>query len=191
MDIHKSLRHDWYNQSLPKNIEIGESSWLYSSYAFLHFMSQAGNGVQVGSNTGLYDGTFFDLGPKASISIGSYCTLVGVIICSNQRVEIGDYCFLAHEVVIADSEVAIPMQYGWNANSVGTRPRKKNHTSRDGNTIKIGDNVWLGTGSRVLSGANIGNNSVVAAGCTVDFPIPSNAVVAGDPARVVKVLRDS
>lgn len=51
--------------------------------------------------------------------------------------------------------------------------------------IVIGDRVWVGTRAIVLKGVTIGDGAVVAAGAVVTKDVPSNAVVAGMPAKVV------
>ena len=53
--------------------------------------------------------------------------------------------------------------------------------------ITIEDDVWLGHGAIVLSGVRIGKGAVVAAGAVVTRDVPAGAVVAGVPARVVKM----
>ncbi|MFC0181199.1 putative colanic acid biosynthesis acetyltransferase WcaB [Pseudarcicella hirudinis] len=52
----------------------------------------------------------------------------------------------------------------------------------------IGDNVNIGAGSCLLGGIVIGDNVVIAAGSIVVKDIPSNVVVAGNPARIIKHL---
>lgn len=54
----------------------------------------------------------------------------------------------------------------------------------------IGNNVWIGFGSIVLSGISIGSNVVVSAGSVVRDDIPDNCIVAGNPARVVQQLQN-
>ena len=61
-------------------------------------------------------------------------------------------------------------------------PRPKLKTA----PVKIGDNVWIGMNAVILKGVTIGENSVVAAGSVVTKSVESNAVVAGNPATVVK-----
>ena len=53
--------------------------------------------------------------------------------------------------------------------------------------IVIGDNVWLGTGAVILDGVTIGKNAVVGAGAIVNKDVPENAIVAGIPAKVLKM----
>lgn len=54
--------------------------------------------------------------------------------------------------------------------------------------IHIGDDVWIGTNAVILPGVNIGNGAVVAAGAVVSRDVPSYAVVAGVPARVIRTI---
>lgn len=51
--------------------------------------------------------------------------------------------------------------------------------------IQIGDDVWVGYGATLLSGIKVGGCSIVAAGSVVVHDVPSNVVVAGNPARVI------
>lgn len=56
--------------------------------------------------------------------------------------------------------------------------------------VKIGDNVFLGMRSLILMNTIIGDNVVVGAGAVVSGNIPSNVVVAGNPARIVCTLEE-
>ena len=167
------LDHDWFDRPLPERLEVGPESWLFSSYMFLHNRSELG--VTVGQASGLYGGTFFELGPKAKVEIGDYCSLVGVIISTNGRVRIGDYALIAHETLIADRHLALPPDHY--AEDAPVSP-----------DIVIGRNVWIATRAVIVGGVEIGENSVVGAGAVVTESVPPNVVVAGNPARIVKRL---
>jgi acetyltransferase-like isoleucine patch superfamily enzyme len=52
--------------------------------------------------------------------------------------------------------------------------------------IVIGDNVWIGAHSSILPGANIGRNSVIAAGAVVRGNIPENCLAGGVPAKIIR-----
>jgi len=52
--------------------------------------------------------------------------------------------------------------------------------------IEIGDNVWLAMNVVVLPGIKIGDNIIVAANSVVSKDLPSNSIVAGSPAKVIK-----
>ena len=53
--------------------------------------------------------------------------------------------------------------------------------------VVVGDNVLVGANAVVIEGVQVGNNAVVAAGAVVIEDVPENAVVAGCPARVIKM----
>lgn len=52
--------------------------------------------------------------------------------------------------------------------------------------VAIGHDVWLGSGAMVLSGVTIGDGAVVGAHAVVARDVPAYAIVAGNPARVVR-----
>lgn len=66
-------------------------------------------------------------------------------------------------------------------------PLEKQKTSIN-NTI--GNDVWIGAGAFVLFGVNIGDGAVIGAGAVVTKDVPPYAIVAGSPARVVKMRFD-
>ena len=57
---------------------------------------------------------------------------------------------------------------------------------KDGKRPIIGDNVSLGAHVLILGGIRIGNNVTVGAGAVVVKDVPDNAVVVGNPARIIK-----
>ena len=52
--------------------------------------------------------------------------------------------------------------------------------------IHIGKRVWIGSGSMILPGITIGDNSIVGAGSVVTKDVPPNVIVAGNPAKFIK-----
>lgn len=53
--------------------------------------------------------------------------------------------------------------------------------------ITVGNDVWIGRRAMVMPGVSIGNGSIVAAGAVVTRDVPEFSVVAGVPAKVVKM----
>jgi acetyltransferase-like isoleucine patch superfamily enzyme len=73
----------------------------------------------------------------------------------------------------------------------------QNHDYRDVDTpisrqsmpekpVRIGSGSWIGFGSVILPGADIGEHVVIGANSVVSGPIPSFSVAVGAPARVVR-----
>jgi|LauGreDrversion4_2_1035121.scaffolds.fasta_scaffold05920_4 lipopolysaccharide O-acetyltransferase len=114
------------------------------------------------------------------VEIGDYVHIAAV-----RRVVLGANCLLASKVYISDHD------HGSYRGADGIRPdtlqRQKPLAVAD---VVIGDNVWLGENVVVLKGVEIGRNSVVAASSVVTKSVPSNAVAAGNPARVIKIWND-
>lgn len=52
---------------------------------------------------------------------------------------------------------------------------------------KIGDNCFIGAGAKILGGIKIGNNVTIAPNAVVTKDVPDNAVVAGVPAKIIKM----
>lgn len=51
----------------------------------------------------------------------------------------------------------------------------------------IGSNCFIGSGAIVLPGIKVGDNVIIGAGAVVTKDVPSNCIVAGNPAKVIRV----
>jgi len=56
--------------------------------------------------------------------------------------------------------------------------------------VVIERNVWIAAGVTIIGGVRVGENSVVAAGSVVTRDVPPNALVGGNPARVIRSIGD-
>ncbi len=63
-------------------------------------------------------------------------------------------------------------------------------TATIGKPILIERNVWIAAGATVIGGVTVGENSVVAAGSVVTRNVAPNTLVGGNPARVIRSIRD-
>lgn len=100
---------------------------------------------------------------------------------TNEKLQIGNFCSIADEVHFLTGG-------NHNYNVLMTYPFKNKFNKireaiSKGNII-IGDDVWIGYGSTILSGVNIGKGAVVAAGSIVSKDIPPYAIYAGN--RIIK-----
>lgn len=57
--------------------------------------------------------------------------------------------------------------------------------------IVIKDNVWIGINATILQGVTVGENAIIAAGAVVTKDVPSNTIVGGNPAKIIKMIDTS
>jgi acetyltransferase-like isoleucine patch superfamily enzyme len=107
----------------------------------------------------------------AKTVIGQECT-----ISAYQHVSIGRECILADRVMLIDFDHGVV--------EVERPIRLQGIYKRD---VSVGHNVWIGYGACVLRGVQIGNNSIVGTNAVVTRSAPENAVLAGVPARVIRM----
>jgi maltose O-acetyltransferase len=55
-----------------------------------------------------------------------------------------------------------------------------------GEPVTIGEDVWVGGGAIICPGVTIGDRSIIAAGAIVTKDVPSDVIVGGNPARIIK-----
>lgn len=90
---------------------------------------------------------------------------------------IGRFCSIANNVMIGLPSHQI--------DRFSTHPVFECELYNPYKTTVIADNVWVGAGSIILSGVNVGIGAVVAAGAVVTRDVEPNTIVAGIPARVI------
>ena len=54
--------------------------------------------------------------------------------------------------------------------------------------VHICKNAWIGAGATILPGVTVGENAVVAAAAVVTKDVPANAIVGGNPAKLIKMI---
>jgi acetyltransferase-like isoleucine patch superfamily enzyme len=133
-------------------------------------------GPQVSLSAGMVPGQQCISDPV--VRIGDRCLIGrGSGIVGHLSIEIGDDVWTGHHVYITDQnhgyeDVTLPI-------SRQAQPERP---------VVVGDGSWLGHGTVVLPGANIGRHVVVAAGSVVTGDLPDFCVAAGAPARPIRRL---
>lgn len=61
-------------------------------------------------------------------------------------------------------------------------------TQELGKPVTIGNDVWIGGKAVICPGVTVGDRSVIGAGSVVTKDVPSDVVVAGNPAKVIRTL---
>lgn len=108
---------------------------------------------------------------------------------TKEGLRIGNYCSIGPDCIFL-------LSGGHNMSTILSYPFKEKMLNMHEEpickgTIVLHDDVWLGYGVTVLSGVEIGQGAVVAAGSVVTRDVPAYAVVGGVPARVIKYRFDS
>lgn len=138
-------------------------------------------------------GRYTEVGPRTSlneVTLGDYSYIV-----NDGEVDyttIGNHCSIAAMVRICPGNH--PM---WRATTCHFTYRASKYWPdepddaeffawRRSTPCEIGHDVWVGHGAIILAGRKVGNGAVVAAGAVVTRDVPPYAIVAGNPARVVR-----
>lgn len=109
---------------------------------------------------------------EANLEIGSAFVNRDSKIYCTKSIKIGNEVAISEGVIIRDSD--IHNIYIQNNKIEKTKP------------IVIEDYVWIGMNAIILKGVKIGKGAVVAAGSVVTKDVPSNTIVAGNPARIIR-----
>jgi len=111
---------------------------------------------------------------RAKITIGENTT-VGFhsFIFASENITIGNDCLIAPFVYIVDSDHSAEK-----GKLINQQP---NMTS----SVKIGNDVWIGTGAKILKGTTIEDGAVIAAGAVVSGLVKSNEIFGGIPAKKI------
>lgn len=147
-----------------RHIEIGENTMI---------------GPHVALSAGMAPGQ--ECLSQPVVRIGDRCLIGrGSGIVGHFSIDIGDDVWTGHHVYITDQNhgydnVDIPI-------SQQSMPEKP---------VRIGSGSWLGHGTVVLPGADIGEHVVIGANSVVAGRIPSFSVAVGAPARVVKSMSEA
>lgn len=165
-------KYKLYRLILGKSIEIGVGTDISRNVTI---STAHGGTIKIGTNCQIGDYSML-LTYGGHISIGNDCSINPFcILYGHGGLNIGNMVRIAAHTVI------IPANHSFEDFDV---PIMYQPESRKG--INIGNDVWIGSGVRLLDGITIGRGSVVAAGSVVTKSVPDFSVVAGVPARVIK-----
>lgn len=150
----------------PKNIEIGENFYASDNFKIRTWEEYNNKKtgfkpiVKIGDNVMFNDNCF--------------------ISCLNE-ITIGDNCLFGDNVFITDN------YHGGSKREILDIPPLKRDLITKGKIV-IGDNVWCGRNVSILSGVSIGKNVIIGANAVVTHDFEDNVIIAGVPAKVIKVI---
>jgi len=173
----ESARRNGVRLDLGEQISFHQRT-LFTGKGSIEIGSSTAFGVDVG---GKYLHNYCEIQARfkdAQITIGeNVASNNGLLIICAERIEIGNDCLIGKDVQIMDFDAH------------GLTPSERRNSIGKVKPIVIGRNVWIGNNAIILKGTEIGDNSVIGAGAVVTGgKFPSNVVIAGNPAKVVKSL---
>jgi acetyltransferase-like isoleucine patch superfamily enzyme len=184
------LEGDWHPGSIPPSVAIDETAYLESSYSFLLYRSECPVGARLGRGAAVYQGTMFDVGPHGRVTVGDYVLLNAVRIVCDAEVVVDDYAVVSWNVLLMDT-------YRVPSDPAARRAAIRRATSAiprrlDGEAparpVRIGRNAWIGFDACILPGVTIGEGAIVGARSVVVEDVKPFTIVAGNPARLVRVI---
>jgi acetyltransferase-like isoleucine patch superfamily enzyme len=127
------------------------------------------------------------------IEVGDYSYADGKVnwVLSNpeDKIEMGKFCCIAPNVTIfgggehfTQRATAYPLNFLFLQESSTTH----NTDARTKGVTRIGNDVWMGQSAIILSGVTVGDGAIIGAGAVVSRDVPPYAIVAGNPAQVVR-----
>jgi len=153
-------------QSIAPSVRLGKDVKL-SSFINLY-------GCEIGDETKI--GAFVEI--QKNVYVGRRCKISShSFICEGVRIE--DYVFIGHSVTFINDS------YPRATRADGTLQTEADWKVEQ---TKICKGASIGSGSTILSNVTVGENAIVGAGSVVTKDVPANAIVAGNPARVLRFL---
>jgi acetyltransferase-like isoleucine patch superfamily enzyme len=131
-------------------------------------------GCEIGDNTKI--GAFVEI--QKNTKVGKHCKISShTFICEGVTIE--DNAFIGHGVTFIND--SYPR---------ATTPDGQLQTEQDWNMERtlVKKGASIGSGATILSNVVIGENALVGAGSVVTRNVPDNAIVAGNPARVLRTI---
>ena len=134
-----------------------------------------GGTITIGENSEIMYGVIM-MTYGGSITIGKNCSINPyTVLYGHGNLVIGN------NVLIAGHCLIIPANHVF---SDLNKPISEQGETRKG--IIIEDNVWIGSGCRILDGVTIGEGAIIAAGAVVNKNVNPNTIVGGVPAKIIK-----
>lgn len=149
------------------NVKVGTNVRIFN------FVNAYGCSINDNSKVG----TFVEI--QKGASVGKNCKISShSFIC--EGVHIDDNCFIGHGVMFTND--LFPR---------ATNPDGSQQTDADWKLVEtyVKKGASIGSNATILCGITIGENALVGAGAVVTKDVPANAVVAGNPAKIIKYIK--
>jgi acetyltransferase-like isoleucine patch superfamily enzyme len=175
------------------NVKYGHNSNIENMHVTIRTNTINEFPICVGNNS-LVNGHFVIENNNGKIVIGNNTFIGGGMFISICSIEIGNDVMFSWGCTVIDNNAhslksserqndVIDWKRGIDENKIGAY---KNWDNVKFAPIKICDKAWIGFNSIILKGVTIGEGAIVGAGSVVTKDVPPYAVVAGNPAKIIK-----
>jgi galactoside O-acetyltransferase len=163
---------------LPKKVRI---DWRRVILTGNSHLSLGENALVSGTLQCQKNGARLDIGENFFLGAGSK-------VVSTVDVQIGSHVMISHNCYITDTD-GHSLKASVRRHDVPNRwAGFKDWSVVESSSVKIGNDVWIGSNVIVLKGVQIGDGAVVSAGSVGTKDIPSYSLAAGVPAKVIRNL---
>ncbi|MFA6285616.1 MAG: acyltransferase [Parcubacteria group bacterium] len=162
-----------------KGMKFGKNSFIGPGYAVAPVLK----GIELGKNVAIGRSAWFDISREtkgAKIFFGDG-TQAGrnLVVSACKKISIGKKCLLSYGVSIIDHD--------HNVLDPDISPLEGGIT--EGQEVVIEDECFIGAHSFVLKGVHLGKHCVVGANSVVTRSFPAYSVIAGSPAKLIRILK--
>jgi acetyltransferase-like isoleucine patch superfamily enzyme len=145
--------------------------------------------IRIGAST-IVEGSLLTFAHGGRITVGEWCYVgEGSRIWSAGQIDIGNRVMISHNVNIFDNltHPVDPFSRHQHFRAIATagHPHRIDLGERP---VRINDDAWIAAGAMVLRGVTVGKAAIVGAGAVVTHDVPPFAIVAGNPARVIRYV---
>lgn len=170
---------------------IAPGSRLKSAARIYNF-SKSDDSIVIGRNS-VVRGELLVFAHGGQVEIGDWCYVGdGTRIWSGKSIRVGCRVMISHGVNIFDNQTH-PLdahKRHMHFKSIIQRGHPSDIDLGD-EEVNIEDDAWIAAGAIILKGVTVGRGAIVGAGAVVTRSVPPLAVVAGNPARVVRYIAPS
>ena len=151
--------------------------------------AEIGDGVAIGARTAIWDRAQLLDGARVGVDcIVGRDVYIDAGVAIGDKVKIQNAALIYHGVTVGDRVFIGP-------GAILTNDRIPRATTPTGELARgadwtvtvthVGDGASIGAGAIVVAGCDVGTDALVGAGAVVTRPVPDNALVVGNPARII------
>lgn len=184
----RRIPHALASWAVKRRIQV--STGQHTQVRWLGLIGQSAGQLVIGDQCIINCRIGFD-GTSGRVEIGDRCFIGASHLVCRERITIGDDVIISWGVTVVDhNSHALEWEHR-RSDVVEWAQGKKEWTHVAVRPVVIRDKVWIGFGATILKGVEIGEGAVIGAGTVVTKNVEAYTAVAGNPAKVVKRIKEN